>query len=752
MLSLALAGELTILYGQITQRYKQGEPRVQVIRIGAGHSVFLGAVMRAALCLCLLVIGARGYPEGFRSHPHSDFSVADNVSENNLTVQAAEKLLLERLPQWKQETFLERPYNTTDWLLDTTRQEALGVGSALGMMAVATWADHLVRPVAGALLGKYGVLASDFAVDALTSDSWEELGYRSGVNAASWLISDHVAYVPFLLRYLVSHGALLKETWPDIWQTLLPQHQGERVFQCTHPDLCAAVKLTYHLPNNDYSPDTGQPWLSFTFPYGVHEPVPENSQEQVLLDLRHWAHKQGAEAVHLYPDDDDGHLKLWVRVWDRGTPGKLLRVPGSFGVGAGGSWWTSVMASRYPLQELQRRRLVNPLDQSILDKLLNILNGEEVSPVRLRAREQVLASAGSLVAVPAGEEGFLLFDRHSSRHYQLPEIWLDSTLPLNRVTAQSIRNLALRRPPAPVRGATKLVASVVRSTLQKAAFEWGVSKLRTEPEYQPPEETKQDDKADQRNNKLEESRDGDTRTEGVEINENIQVEGIVDADWGLGAGNQRPKRRVAAVPTVTVPTATVSDSGTQVLPEDSTGTKQSKESAPAAPDLNSSRADKPSPQQSPRGQTQAPAPAPEGQAISQPGEANSASKAGNKSSDSVKPPAKQDQQPKRKQRPTSELPGNLNIAKGDRVFGNTEHNQSSPTSSVTSKGKSRVPHIPGLESVKRREANSSVQKAPVQKEATPKAPVKVTRIKDAAVKDAPANAASVNAASANKAV
>ena len=253
-------------------------------------------------------------------------------------VALVRETLLRNLPEEKRTSFRDSSYGWLSQAYELVSGEALAAGSAMASMSIATGVSAYVKPAVrwgtGEFLGQYGSLFTDFFVDYLTSQNWEELGFRSGVNVFSWFVGDYLSTEQMIaLRYLLVHGALIAETLPDIWNSLLPTLRGSRELLCMDPRVCEVVHISYHVPDMDFSPDTGQPWLALEFPWGGIISEPENSYEEALWRLRDWVQERGIEAVHLYPEIDNGQLRIWARAWQSGMAGKLYRVPGHFGMG-----------------------------------------------------------------------------------------------------------------------------------------------------------------------------------------------------------------------------------------------------------------------------------------------------------------------------------------------------------------------------------------------------------------------------------
>ncbi len=421
-----------------------------------------------------------GAHESVPERSYLNTAALDNAPIDAPTVKSIRDSLVQGMPESRRQTYLEHPYGWLGWGYDVARNEAALAGTALGFMALARYADARIKPVAGKLLGRFGGLAVDLTVDSLTTNTWTEFAARSGVNSLAWLMSDSLnPQVIFLMRYLLSHGGLLAETLPEIWQTFLPRFQGSRQILCTNTALCDAFVMHYHSPNGDFIPDTAQPWISLEFDYssGSYSFIPANRLEESFYQLKEWATARGVEAIHLYPGTENGRLRLWARAWYKGEPGKLRPVHGRFGLGSRTDWWTAAFEKNNP--DLSESRLVNPLHEEILERLPEVLDGRMPEKVHLKGHIQVVAESENLAAVTAGKEGFLMFDRHLSRSYEMPDIYLNSRQGLDLVTTRALHSFDEARAPAPLRGAGRLGMNILRSTLYRMIFDRAMARLQT---------------------------------------------------------------------------------------------------------------------------------------------------------------------------------------------------------------------------------------------------------------------------------
>ena len=397
------------------------------------------------------------------------------------SVDSTREELLIYLPSWKAASFRKDPYSWQDHVMDFASDEAFAAGSALGFMATSYFAHDFLKTYFGPFFGRYGSLVSDIAVDGITTSSWPDLLGRMAVTSGAWAMSDklHPA-ATVLIRYLFSHWQLLSTALPDIWQSLLPQLKGQQILLCGHEELCRAVLVRYRLPGGEFAPDTGKPWLEISFPFDSQDFKPESSYEKTLADLRTWARERGVTEIHLYPDSDNGHRKLWVRAWANRTPGNLFEFPAHFSSGAQTNWWTDVLAEKKPEQRARVRTLINPLHTDVIANLPAVLSGAMAGVVQVRAEEHFVSGGKNLMAVSSGKDSFILFDRYISQGYELPEVWLISSLPLSHVMKQVLRSLDIRRPPPPWRGGWKLASEVVRSSVYRAVFDWVIAQLKTD--------------------------------------------------------------------------------------------------------------------------------------------------------------------------------------------------------------------------------------------------------------------------------
>ncbi len=397
------------------------------------------------------------------------------------SVDATREELLIYLPSWKAASFRKDPYSWQDQIVDFASDEAFAAGSTLGFMVTSYFSHDLLKTYFGPFFGHYGSLVSDIAVDGITTSSWPDLLGRMAVTTGAWAMSDklHPA-ATVLIRYLFSHWQLLSTTLPDIWQSLLPQLKGQQILLCGHEELCRAVLVRYRLPGREFAPDTGKPWLEISFPFGSQDFKPESNYEKTLIDLRTWAREQGVTEIHLYPDSENDHRKLWVRAWANSSPGNLFEFPAHFSTGAQTNWWTDVLAEKKPEQRTRARKLINPLHSDVITNLPAVLSGAMAGVVQVQAEEHFVSGGKNLMAVSSGKDSFILFDRYISQGYELPEVWLISSLPLSHVMKQVLRSLDIRRPPPPWRGGWKLASEVVRSSVYRAIFDWVIAQLKTD--------------------------------------------------------------------------------------------------------------------------------------------------------------------------------------------------------------------------------------------------------------------------------
>ena len=174
-------------------------------------------------------------------------------------------------------------------------------------------------------------------------------------------------------------------------------------------------------------------------------------------------------------------------------------------------WWTSVLHERSSV--MSGHRLINPLHEHVINSLVPVLAGEKAEPIELYSEGQASAS-NQLSAVSAGEVGAVIVDRYLSRGYELPDIYLETSLPVNQVMVRALKGLDQYRNPAPTRGVQRLVTGVARATIYRAAFDWALSRLamprKDEPSKVKRKQTKTNSKKKEGPDSLLEARDGQT--------------------------------------------------------------------------------------------------------------------------------------------------------------------------------------------------------------------------------------------------
>ncbi|WP_281648731.1 hypothetical protein [Parendozoicomonas sp. Alg238-R29] len=395
-------------------------------------------------------------------------------------VELVRDQLVYRLPEKKRATFLEAPYGWTSYGADLAVNEGLMAGSALGFMGLVHFYQAGTEAVLKRVLGNYTSLVATFGVDFATTYNWSEFAYRFAISSGSWWLGDRLGpNLSAVLRYGISHGALVSETAPDIWQGFfLPRFTGSREIQPLDTELSHLVRIYYRLPDAEFSPDTGQPWLELVFIYDEIEIEPLNEFENQLLELRKWTLEQGGEGIHLYPDVGGSRLRLWAAVVKNGVAGRVIQIPGRYGMGERSTWWTLLMSERHP--DLLKHRQISPLHEKILSRLPLFLSGGKAKPVIVEGRGPELLTTQTLSAVSVGNSGFLLFDRNETQGYELPEIFLETSRSLDKVTVEAIRQMDVYRQPGSSRGVHKLLTGVIRSVIYKGIFEWSLSKIKVE--------------------------------------------------------------------------------------------------------------------------------------------------------------------------------------------------------------------------------------------------------------------------------
>ena len=436
-----------------------------------------------------------------------EYGASDSAKENSASGRAAlnaihsvakvRAQLVSRMPEHKRASFRKTPYGWINYGTDLALSEGLAAGSMLALMGGTALYESTIKTHLGTFFGGYGSLLADAGLDFGLSSSWSDFGYRALISSVSWSLGNNFGPVPpAVLRYALTYGGLLHETAPDIWQGyFLPRFEGRREIELLNPALSRLFKIYYHTPDSQFTPDTGSPWLELSFAYDNTDVVPSNNLEAQLIHLRTWAQKKGIEGVHLYPGRLESELKLWVAPVKRGIPGQRVLVPGRFGGGGASIWWTQFVKKSYP--EKLNAYLLSPLHEDILMILPAVLSGENVRPVTLSNRAGKLGfdrrSSYGLSAVPVGQTGFLLFDSHSTQGYEIPEILLDSEGHLDKVTLEALRSMDEYRNPAPSRGAHKLITGIVRTVAYRAAIDWMMARIKTEPKKETPQQRVESD-------------------------------------------------------------------------------------------------------------------------------------------------------------------------------------------------------------------------------------------------------------------
>ena len=391
--------------------------------------------------------------------------------------------LLAQLPSWKRKLFRETPYGWGSALLHRAGGEAWAAGTALSFMAFSRWAESTLKPVVGRFAGQYGGVLCDLAVDTLTTDSWSELCGRTSVSLAAWLLSDHLPdKALWAARYLLNHSTLLGQTLPDIWASWRPDMRGQRTVQQPESACSRVMHIVYHLPGGETPADTSKPWIELSFSQEGELSAPGSPYEQACVELCRWAKATAVTSVQLCPGyDSSGRHSLWVRSWRGSAPGPLVQFPGRFSEGVHALWWTDVFAHKNPESQPAAGRLLNPLHVDVIANLPRVLSEQVNTPLLIGGDEQAVGSHHNLVAVPSGEDAFLLFDRHATQHYELPEIWIIPSLRLNEQTRAVIHELDGARLPAPWRGEWKLLSAMIRSALYRTLYDSALACLQEAP-------------------------------------------------------------------------------------------------------------------------------------------------------------------------------------------------------------------------------------------------------------------------------
>ncbi|MTI15037.1 GTPase domain-containing protein [Sansalvadorimonas verongulae] len=402
------------------------------------------------------------------------------------SVEDVRKQILTGLPAYKQKTFRQSPYGWTNYGVDLAVKEGIAASSVLAVMGGTAVYQEAVKAKLGTFFGAYGQVLADAGLDYALSSNWSDFGYRLLVSGVSWYLGEQLGPVPpTVLRYVLSHGTLLNDTLPDIWQGyFLPRFSGTREIVSAGSPLLRLFRFYYHIPDASFTPNTGAPWVSISFSYDDADFEPVSEFEAQLIELRDWALEEGVEGIHLYPGKLGNRLKLWAASVRRGAVDKAVLVPGRFGVEGKSRWWTQIMDQRH--SSLSSSKIISPLHTDILASLPTVLSGKKIKPVTLSSSRIGSGNehlfTGTLSAVSIGPEGFLLFDTHSTRGYEIPEIFLNTEKPVDKVTVEAIRKMDQQRSPAPARGLFKLTTDVVRTLAYRAAFDWMLSKVSIAPE------------------------------------------------------------------------------------------------------------------------------------------------------------------------------------------------------------------------------------------------------------------------------
>ena len=422
------------------------------------------------------------------------------IEQGDLT-QIREELV-RKLPPQQQSSFRNTPYGWAAWSLDRMRGEALAASLTLSFMGATTVGRHAlyhtlqqviehlpfdnttINNHAAAIVHGYGLLIADASVDMLTSPSWLDFAYRTGINVVRWLSADRLGYFPTLgLRYLAIHGALLAETLPEMWHRgWQSQFQGMQPLICLGSSVCEAVQIQYHIDDDvTATVTTDKGWLSLTFSdteLEADESEPKNGMTQAFLDLRLHAQKLGVEKLYLYPEMVDDQLKLYVQLWQNGWPSTVLELPVQLDSDSRRvRWWTQLVQGPIKVNDLVSYEHVNPLHYEILIQLPALLAGEPVAPVAVTTVKTAATSSDGLLGFSAGNQGGVIVDSHFSQGYNIPDLYLDLNQPFDERYQQALIALAQYRVPPYQRGGSKLLVNIIRSALYRAAFEWGLKRL-----------------------------------------------------------------------------------------------------------------------------------------------------------------------------------------------------------------------------------------------------------------------------------
>ena len=407
-----------------------------------------------------------------------------------------------KLPPQQQNSFRNTPYGWAAWSFDQMRREALAASLTLSFMGATTVGRHAlyhtlqqaidyvpfdnttINNHAAAIVHGYGSLIADASVDMLTSPSWLDFAYRTGINVVRWLSADRLGYLPTLgLRYLAIHGALLAETLPEMWHRgWQSQFQGMQPLICLGSSICEAVQIQYHIDDDvTATVTTDKGWLSLTFSdteLEADESEPKNGMTQAFLDLRLHARKLGVERLYLYPEMVDDQLKLYVQLWQNGWPSAVLELPVQLDSDSRRArWWTQLVQGPIKVNDLVGYEYVNPLHYEILIQLPALLAGEPVAPVAITTVKTAATSSDGLLGFSAGNQGGVIVDSHFSQGYNIPDLYLDLNQPFDERYQRALIALAQYRVPPYQRGGSKLLVNIIRSALYRAAFEWGLSHL-----------------------------------------------------------------------------------------------------------------------------------------------------------------------------------------------------------------------------------------------------------------------------------
>ncbi len=374
-------------------------------------------------------------------------------------------LILNSLPEYKQQDFLSRKWTTRDTTLRVVQEEGWRAVSLLALIA----AGRVIKASAPKGAAAAVTFCAQTVMDYALSSSMANFFFRAGSSLANNVIPGNPdALWRQGVAFSLGHSELLKHYWPDIQGQLQSRHDGVRSIRFMSPSLDTLLALNLVVPEDDAD---ARAWLTMRVNHSRALPAQEKGLTGAWIALVSACRSCGVVSIRLRPY---GHDAMIVQLWRDNHILSESRLAVSSDAKGSKLWLTDCLArKRWTRMNIG---LINPLTAPVLAAITAlVVEGETETVVSMNPLPALVSPKGQLAMFPTGTNGYLLVDRNKAVDVELPELWLNTDQPFDDGMEEALARLEKRQIPDHWRGIQGLGLEVGRSYITSSLIYAGLN-------------------------------------------------------------------------------------------------------------------------------------------------------------------------------------------------------------------------------------------------------------------------------------